>query len=189
MSCVGTTSRSKATEVGSDLSTVPSGRGPAQGSINLTPLRALVVSALFGALCGWLVVVVSNALGMTAPRVPWTAPAALILITAMVAVFAYTTHQRIQVRRERMPSERAVAFLVLGKASALAGAVVAGGYLTFALMFVTRMDAEAPRERVIRSGIAVVAGLALCLAGLLLERACKVPGSDRTDDDPEDLDD
>ena len=77
-------------------------------------------------------------------------------------------------------------FLVLGKASALAGAIVAGGYFAFALMFVTRIDAEAPRDRVIKSAIAVVVGIALAAAGLRLERACKVPGSD--DDDEKDLD-
>jgi hypothetical protein len=143
------------------------------------------VSALFGAVGGWLVVVVSNALDMNPPLVPWTSPIALVLITALVGVLAYTTHQRIQVRRERVEPERAVAFLVLGKASALAGAVVAGGYLAYALLFVSRLDAEAPRERVIRSAVAVVAGIALGVAGLLLERSCKVPGTDDEDDDQE----
>jgi hypothetical protein len=141
------------------------------------------VSALFGAVGGWLVVVVSNALDMNPPMVPWTSPIALVLITALVGVLAYTTHQRIQVRRERVEPERAVAFLVLGKASALAGAVVAGGYLAYALLFVSRLDAEAPRERVIRSAVAVVAGIALGVAGLLLERSCKVPGTDDDEDD------
>jgi ABC-type Fe3+-siderophore transport system permease subunit len=143
------------------------------------------VAALFGAVGGWLVVVVSNALDMTPPLVPWTAPIGLILITALVGFLAYTTHQRIQVRRERVEPERAVAFLVLGKASALAGAVVAGGYLAFALNFVNRLDAEAPRERVIRSLVTVVVGVALTVAGLLLERSCKVPGTDDEDDDQE----
>ncbi len=174
-----TTSRSKATEVGIDLSGEPSG-----GSIKITPPRALAVAALFGGLAGWLIVVTANALGSLPPQVPWTAPVGLILITVLVAVLAYTTHQRIQVRRERVEPQRAVAFLVFGKASALAGAIVAGGYLGFALMFVARFEAEAPRDRVIRSAIAVVAGIALSIAGLRLERACKVPGPD--DDDADD---
>jgi ABC-type Fe3+-siderophore transport system permease subunit len=159
---------------------------PPRGSIQLTPLRALVVGALFGAVGGLLVVVLAGAFSLDAPQVPWTAPIGLVLTTALVAILAYNTHQRIHVRRERMQPERAVAFLVLGKASALAGAVVAGGYLAFALMFVGRFDAEAPRERVIRSLVAVVAGVLLAVAGLLLERACKVPG---LDDDEHDHDD
>ena len=55
------------------------------------------------------------------------------------------------------------------------GGARGGGYFGFALMFLTRLDAAAPRDRVIRSAIAVVAGIVLCVMGLLLERACKVP--------------
>lgn len=151
---------------------------PPGGSIDLTPPRALLVAALFGALAGWLLVVVANALDLTPPEVPWTAPVGLVVVTALVGALAYATQQRIQVRRERMEPSRAVAMLVLGKASALAGAVVAGGYLAYALMFFGRVDAAGPRDRVVRSVVMVVAGLALCGLGLLLERACKVPGGD-----------
>jgi H+/Cl- antiporter ClcA len=148
---------------------------PSGGSVNLTPFRALIVAAVFGGLAGWLVVVIANAFDLIPPEVPWTAPIGLILVAALVGALAYATHQRIQVRRERIEPQRAVALLVLGKASALAGALVAGGYFGFALMFLARLDAAAPRDRVIRSAVAIVAGVALCIMGLLLERACKVP--------------
>jgi H+/Cl- antiporter ClcA len=148
---------------------------PSGGSVNLTPFRALIVAAVFGGLAGWLVVVIANAFDLIPPEVPWTAPIGLILVAALVGALAYATHQRIQVRRERIEPQRAVALLVLGKASALAGALVAGGYFGFALMFLARLDAAAPRDRVIRSAVAIVAGVALCIVGLLLERACKVP--------------
>lgn len=155
------------------------------GSVNLTPPRALVVAAMFGGLAGWLLVVTVNAFDLTAPEVPWTAPLGLIVVTVLVGALAYSTYQRIQVRRERMEPSRAVALLVLGKASALAGAVVAGGYLAYALLFLSRFDAAAPRDRVIRSAVAVLAGVALCAMGLLLERACKVPRKDEDDDEAE----
>jgi lysylphosphatidylglycerol synthetase-like protein (DUF2156 family) len=151
---------------------------PSGGSIKITPPRALAVAALFGALAGWLIVAAANSFDLVAPQVPWTAPVGLFLIAALVAVIAYSTYQRIHVRRQRIDPQRAVAFLVLGKASALAGALVAGGYLTYALMFITRLDAAAPRDRVIKSAVAAVAGVALAVAGLLLERACRVPKSD-----------
>ncbi len=148
-----------------------------------TSKTSLAVAAVFGALAGWLVVVVANALDLVAPYVPWTAPAALVVIAALVGALAWSTHQRIQVRKERILPERAVAFLVLGKASALAGAVIAGGYLAFALMFVDRFEAAAPRERVVRALVAVVAAVGLGVAGLLLERACRVPDGDDEGDD------
>jgi Protein of unknown function (DUF3180) len=146
------------------------------GSVRSTSPRSLAVAAILGALSGWLIVAASNSFDLAPPQVPWTAPVGVLLIAGLVGVFAYTTHTRIQVRKERMDPQRAVAFLVLGKASALAGALIAGGYLAFALMFVTRIDADAPRDRVIRSAVAVVAGVGLAVAGLLLERACRVPG-------------
>ena len=160
---------------------------PSGGSIDLTPLRALVVAALFGGLAGWLLVVVTNAFDATPPEVPWTAVVGLVVVAALVGGLAYTTHQRIQVRRERMEPSRAVALLVLGKASALAGALVTGGYFAYACAFLGRLDAAAPRDRVVRSAVAVLIGLALCGVGLLLERACRVPGG-RPDDEEDDSD-
>ena len=155
---------------------------PGGGTVSLTPRRALAVAALFGALAAWLVVLTANAFDALPPRIPWSAPIGLVVFGALVGALAWSTHQRLQVRRERMEPQRAVAFLVLGKASALAGAVVAGGYLAFALMFLTRLDAATPRDRVVRSAVAVVAGVGVMIAGLRLERACKVPEDE--DDEP-----
>jgi ABC-type Fe3+-siderophore transport system permease subunit len=157
------------------MSQVPSGQ------VTSTPRRALVVAALFGGLAGWLLAVTTEALNVVPPSIPWSAPVGLFVVAALVGAIAWSTHQQIQVRRQRMEPQRAVAFLVLGKASALGGALVAGGYLGYALSFVGRFDADGPRDRVIHSLVAVVGGIALGVAGLLLERACKVP----VDDDEE----
>jgi hypothetical protein len=152
------------------MSQVPSGN-----QVTSTPRRALVVAALFGGLAGWLLAVTTEALNVVPPSIPWSAPVGLFVVGVLVGAIAWSTHQQIQVRRERMEPQRAVAFLVLGKASALGGALVAGGYLGYALSFVGRFDADGPRDRVIRSLVAMVGGIALGVAGLLLERACKVP--------------
>jgi lysylphosphatidylglycerol synthetase-like protein (DUF2156 family) len=152
------------------MSSAPSGN-----QVTSTPRRALVVAALFGGLAGWLLAVTTEALNVVPPSIPWSAPVGLFVVAALVGAIAWSTHQQIQVRRERMEPQRAVAFLVLGKASALGGALVAGGYLGYALSFLTSFEAAGPRERVIRSLVALVGGVALGVAGLLLERACKVP--------------
>lgn len=148
---------------------------PTGNQVTSTPRRALVVAALFGGLAGWLLAITTQALNIVPPTIPWSAPVGLFVVAALVGAIAWTTHQQIQVRRERMEPSRAVAFLVLGKASALGGALVAGGYLGFALDFVTRLQAEGPRDRVVLSLVSLVGGLALMAAGLLLERACRVP--------------
>jgi small-conductance mechanosensitive channel len=155
---------------------------PGGGTISLTPPRALVVAALAGGLVGWLVVVTASAFDLIPPRIPWSAPIGLVFVAALVGALAWTTSQRIQVRREWLEPQRAVTFLLLGKASALTGSLVAGGYLGFAVNFLSRLDASNSRDRVIRAGVAVVAGLALMAGGLLLERACRVPKSDEDDD-------
>lgn len=145
------------------------------GTLQTTPPLAIFVAALFGGLTAWLIVVVARAMGTSPPQVPWTAPVAVILIALGVGVLAWQTYQRIHRLRLRMDPQRAVSFLVLGKASALGGGLVGGGYLVYALMFLARIDGESPRERVILSLIAVAGGAGLTIAGLLLERACKVP--------------
>jgi len=150
-------------------------QAPSGNQVTSTPRRALVVAALFGGLAGWLLAVTTEALNVVPPSIPWSAPVGLFVVAVLVGAIAWSTHQQIQVRRERMEPSRAVAFLVLGKASALGGALVAGGYLGYALSFVGTFEATGPRERVIRSLVAVVGGIALGIAGLLLERACRVP--------------
>lgn len=164
------------------------------GSLKTTPPLALAVAALFGALAGWLVVVGARALNTSPPQVPWSAPITVIVVAVATGLLAWQTYQRIHRRRLRMDPQRAVSFLVLGKASALAGALVAGGYLAYALLFVAQIAGDSPRERVVRSLVAVAGGLALGAAGLLLERACKVPddpdadSESKTEDDPADRD-
>lgn len=160
------------------------GSQPEQGNVRPTSVRDLLMSGLAGGIAGWLVVKIADTVDATPPQVPWSAPIALLLAAAFVGILAWRTHQQIQVRHERPESSTAVALLVLGKASAMAGVAVAVGYLGFALHFIDRIDVSAPRERVIRAGVAIVAGVVLCVAGLLLERACKVPPG--KDEDPSD---
>jgi len=68
-----------------------------------------------------------------------------------------------------------VALLVLAKASAVAGALVAGAYLGFGLSFVDSWEVALPRQRVVRSAVAMLSAVAVVVAALLLERACRVP--------------
>ena len=138
----------------------------------------LLFAFLVGALLGWGLVPFSERASGVAPRVEWTSVAALLVIAGVVLVLAYTTYRTVHRDRRRMDPQRAVNFLLLAKASALVGAVVAGGYLGFGLQFVDQMDIDLPRERVIRALCAAVSGVAVVVSGLLLERACRVPRGD-----------
>ena len=162
--------------------------GPPAGRIGTTSAVALAVATLVGALIGGLVPAVGEQLVGTAPTVRWTAVGALAFLATVLGGLAWTTWRTLHRSRLRIESTRAVNLLVLGKASALAGAFVAGGYLAFALTYAGQSDLALPRERLIRGIAAAIAAAAVCLGGLLLERACRVPGGDDDEDgaDPRD---
>ena len=62
----------------------------------------------------------------------------------------------------------------------LVGALVAGGYLGFAVSWVG-VEAELAGQRIVRSLLAGLAGLLITIGALWLERACRVP---KDDDEP-----
>ncbi len=151
---------------------------PPQGSVGPTRSSALAVGFTLGAVSGYALVLVGEAIGDTAPVVQWASVGALVAIAGVVGGLALTTYRTVQRDRRRIDPQRAVNLLLLGKASALVGAVVAGGYLGFAAHFVDNLDAQLPRERVVRCVVAAVIGVVIGICGVLLERACRVPPTD-----------
>jgi len=150
--------------------------------LRVTAATTLAVTALTGLAIGGSIRPLVERGGGVAPAVTWTAPLTLLVFAAMLLGLARITYRTIHQRHERIEPHRAVNLLVLGKASALAGAMVAGAYLGYAMSFAGEWATELPRERVTRSLIACVVALLVMAGGLLLERACRVPGSDDTDD-------
>jgi D-serine dehydratase len=134
-----------------------------------------------GVLVGLTIVLITGRNGV-APLVPWTGPITVGVLGLIVGALAYYLHQRLQVYRIRMEPRLAVGWLAVGKAAGLVGALLAGGYFGFAVRFVTELSIEAPRERVIRSAVAVACGIGTAIAGRQVERACQVPGGDNDDE-------
>ena len=71
---------------------------------------------------------------------------------------AWHTWRAVHVRGERLEPHQAVNRLVLGRASALVGALVAGGYAGYAVSWVGS-EAELAGQRMLRSALAAVCGL------------------------------
>jgi hypothetical protein len=142
---------------------------------NLAPTHpgAVTVWGVVGLVGGWLAHPLSEAVNGTALVVSWVQPGALLLLAAAVGVTAWQTWRAVQVRRERLEPHRAVNRLVLGRAAAYVGALVAGGYAGYAVSWVGS-EAELAGQRMVRSALAALCGLLIVLAGLLLERACRV---------------
>lgn len=146
------------------------------------------MGALIGALIGWSIGAISGHDGVPV-QVAWSGPVTLLAAAAVLGCLAYFLHQRLQVHRIRIDDRQAVAWLALGKAAALLGMLMAGGYLGFAVRFLGDLQTAGPRERVIRSIVAVVGGLAISFAALRLERACLVPPDDSDHPDRQDRSD
>lgn len=128
-----------------------------------------------GAVLGYGVAAVAVRVNGVAPRLQWSSVIGLLGIGALVGGLAYSTYRTVHRDRRRIDAGRAVNLLMLAKASALAGAVMAGGYVGFALPFLDKLDVELPRERVIRAACGALSAAVLVICGVLLERACRVP--------------
>lgn len=154
---------------------------PNRGSVTPTRIAALVVVFLLAGGLGYAIVPLSVALNGSAPQVQWSSVGALFVIAIVVFFLANSTHRTVHRERRYMDARRAVRLLLLAKASAWTGAILAGGYLGFGLQFIDELNIPVPQERVIRSVCAAIAATLIVVAGLLLERACRVP-KDKNDD-------
>lgn len=143
------------------------------GRLRPTSAGALTVWALLGLVGGWLLRPLAERVRDTAPIVTWAQPLALVLVAAILGATAYVTWRAVHVQHQRLQPHQAVNRLVLARACALVGALVAGGYFGYALSWVG-VDTEMGMQRLWRSVIAGVAGVAIVVTSLLLERACRV---------------
>jgi hypothetical protein len=150
------------------------------GHIGTTTPGSVIGFALVGLVLGWLVRPVSIRMSGTAPTVSWLPVLALLFVAVLVGAVAWSTYRLLHRRHGRLQPHHAVNRLVLAKACALTGALVAGGYFGYALSWVGLTDAVLARERVLHSVLAGVAGVALVTGSLLLERACRVSKDDRS---------
>ena len=110
------------------------------------------------------------------PSVSWPTAGVVFFLAAFLLLAAVRTRQA-RKARVPLPSHRAVNLLVLGKASARVGAAVFGGYAGFALGYL-RESMSVPTNQLVLVVLTCLGGIALSLAGLALERACRIDESD-----------
>ncbi len=156
---------------------VPDPPGPA-GRVGPTRPGLLLGLGLTGLVTGWAVRPLSIRFGGAAPAIGWLPVLALALVAAIMTAVAWSTYRSLQKRRERIEPHRAVNRLVLAKACAMTGALVAGGYFGYALSWAGLTETRLGEERLVRSLLAGVASVAIIAASLVLERACRVSRED-----------
>lgn len=150
---------------------------PSPGSLRPTSPLTLLGWAVVGLAVGWAVHPAATSLGIVPPLVSIAQPLALVLLAAILGYVAWATHRTVQVRRERLEAHQAVNRLVVARASALVAALVAGGYVGYALSWIGD-PAELADERLVRSLVAAAAAVVALVAALALERACRVHDDD-----------
>lgn len=124
--------------------------------------------------------------GGSLPLPGWMSWAGVALLAAVVAWAARVTRRTLAADRSALEPQVAVSRLVLGKTSRLAGAVLFGVHSGLLLLAVQAWPAPLAVERVIHGGLAMLACAAWMAAGRALERACRIPGDDTSDDDDPD---
>jgi hypothetical protein len=157
----------------------------------------LAVAALAAAAVAWLVI--SNFYG-DMPDLPWLPPATFFGLAIVEAITAPTTKARIDRREGTVPVNPLIVarYVVLAKASALAGALFAGLYGGMLVWLLVAGHGLRHASTDLPKAIAGLASaVALTAAGLWLERSCRVPPSppaqrngrlDTTEDDWRDED-
>lgn len=152
--------------------------GPEEsGRIRPVSPAGLTVCAVVGLIAGWGYGRIAEAADATAPVPSWGQPVTLTFIAIALALTARQTHRALQVRRERIEAHRAVNRLALGRAAVYVGALVAGAYGGYGVAWLG-LSAELADQRALRSGLAALAAVGIVVAGLFLERACRVRADD-----------
>lgn len=147
------------------------------GTLHPITGRALALCAVAGMVTGWALHPLGERLLGHPPLVSWSQPLALLLVAAIMAYLAWHTWRTVQVLGRRLEVHHAVNRLVLARACALAGALVAGGYAGFAVTWLGD-DSKPADQWLLRSVVAALGALGVMLGSLVLERACRTPGSE-----------
>ena len=145
-----------------------------QGSITPTGPGPLVIAGVLGLVLGWAVRPLCLRLGYVEPDISLLSIGLLFFAAAIIGATAYVTRRTVQRNRFDLAHHQAVNRLVLGKACALVGALVVGGYLGYAVAQLGVGD-PASETRLWRSCLAALGAALVMAAALLLELACRVP--------------
>ncbi|WP_431933409.1 DUF3180 domain-containing protein [Micromonospora sp. RP3T] len=163
------------------MSTARPPQDPDRFRMGPTRASTLVVAGLAAAAVAWLLI--SGFYYDFAPDLPWLPVITLAGLAVLEGYAAANTRARVERRPGREPVNPLLVarFVVLAKASALAGAIFAGFYAGLVgWLFVERTNAAVGDRPAAVAGL--VAALALVAAALWLERSCRVPEQEDDED-------
>ena len=142
-----------------------------------TRIRVLVALLLGVAAVTWGVLQIMLDRGAVLPPLTWTAPGCIALLAIVVLATALGLRARLADPAKRPHPLSMARMAVLGKASAHVGPIVGGLYAGYLLVLLPGLEIASRRDRSVLCLVALLASIGLSVAGLLLERACRVPPS------------
>ncbi len=145
------------------------------GRLRPTRVTTLIAVAVIGFALSWGTLTVLRRRGSSLPEVQWLSVGVLAFGGLVVCWIAFQTWSTLHRRGRYLDPQRAVNLYVLGRASAVVGALVAGAYLGYLLQYVGDLGFEVADRRSLRSGLGMASGVLLAVGGKLLEHACKAP--------------
>jgi hypothetical protein len=147
-------------------------------------IRLLLLVGLVATAFGYLALRIWTAQGGALPPAPWGALIVLVFMACGV-FFAGLPVRRFLRGQARKPLNpiRAMRTVVLAQASALTGALVTGWYLAQILVLLPDIDVASVRFLAWRLGALAAGGVLMVVAGLVVQRMCRV---DKEGPDPDD---
>lgn len=147
------------------------------GRLAPLPPTVLVGWGLAGFVLGWVIRHAVAWAGQAVPVIGWVQAVALFFVAAVLAAVARSTRTALASPARRPEAQLMVNRLVLARACALIGALMAGAYAGYALSWIG-VASELTGERILRSMVASAGGLSVVVGAVVLERACRVPPDD-----------
>lgn len=138
----------------------------------------LIALALIGGVGGFVLQLALAASSIAKLRPEYTLAITLVFIAVLVIALALPVRRATRGKdRRRVDPFYATRVVVLAKASALGGALLAGVGAGFLLELLVRSGAPTT-DSYLRAGATFVSALILLIAGLVAEHLCTVPPSD-----------
>ncbi len=151
--------------------------------LGLTRVRDLVLLAAAAAVLAW--VFISYNFGEF-PVIAWYTSAVLLVLAGLEAVAGFAVRRRVAENevgqaREQLHPVTVARLVALAKASAILGAVTAGGWGAITAYLFHLGDVSSAQASKPGTIVGALGGIALVVAALWLERCCRTP-EDPTED-------
>lgn len=150
-------------------------------------VSTLVLTGVAVLVLAWLVMRWVEGNSRSVPDPGWIGAAAMLFLGGGILVAGWQVRKfRDGVSGATMTPLRAARTLVLGQAAALTGAALTGWYTALLLVLLPDADIESQRSRMWPFVLHALVAVALAIAGLVVQRWCRIRPRDEGDE--EDLD-